>query len=178
MGHLCSHFKWIIFNIKLAKTNKQYPNSMSNLNQLLAEFEQFIPLQHKTNDLISKSSVGWQIEHVLLTINKISEAVKKSDPTKYKWQFKLPRLLVFSMNKIPRGRAKAPSIVTPETFDELSLKQHLSNTLISLQELETLNQKNYFQHPFFGNLKLKQTIKFLEIHTQHHLSIIKDIVKN
>ena len=151
---------------------------MSNLIKLLNEIEQYVPLQQKTNDVISKSSVGWQIEHVLLTINKISEAVNKSDPTQYKWQFKLPRLLVFSMKKIPRGRAKAPSIVTPDSFNESSLIQHLIKTRISIQELETLNPNQYFQHPFFGNLKLKQTITFLEIHTEHHLNIIKDIIKN
>jgi len=43
--------------------------------------------------------------------------------------------------------------------------------------LKTLPKDRYFEHPFFGKLKLKQTINFLEIHTMHHLDIIEDIKK-
>jgi hypothetical protein len=150
---------------------------MSELKEMIAELESYIPYQEKTNSAISKASVGWQIEHILLTINKITYAIKKSDPEHYKWQFKLPRIIVFTLKKIPRGRAKAPSIVLPEIFDEKTLTAHLITTKSTIIELEQLDPKKYFLHPYFGNIRLKQTIKFLEIHTNHHLSIIRDIIK-
>ena len=35
----------------------------------------------------------------------------------------------------------------------------------------------YFRHLIFGNLNKKRTIRFLQIHTAHHLKIIQDILK-
>ena len=41
---------------------------MKNLETLLNQFESRIPLFAKENSEISKSNVGWHIEHSLLTI--------------------------------------------------------------------------------------------------------------
>ncbi|MEO5947550.1 MAG: DUF1569 domain-containing protein [Chitinophagaceae bacterium] len=127
---------------------------------------------------ISKSNVGWHIEHALLTINNVIENVKKSNSLNYKWSFKLPRLLVFSMKKIPRGRAKSPEIVVPKTYDEMTLKEHLQSAKSKIQDLKDISSNKYFDHPLFGNLKLAKTKKFLEIHTNHHLEIINHILKS
>jgi hypothetical protein len=150
---------------------------MNKLLGYLNELETKISKQENHNYDISKSNVGWHIEHILLTINLIIEEVQKSNPENFKWSFKLPRILVFSMNKIPRGRAKSPEIVVPKTYDERTLIEHLKITKFKIQELENTSSDKYFNHPFFGNLKLNKTIKFLEIHTSHHLEIINDIIK-
>lgn len=150
---------------------------MNKLQQYLNELETKISKKENHNNDISKSNVGWHIEHILLTINLIIEEVRKSNPENYEWSFKLPRILVFATNKIPRGKAKAPKIVVPKTYDEQTLLEHLKITKFKIQELENLISDKYFNHPFFGNLKLYKTIKFLEIHTSHHLKIINDILK-
>ena len=82
------------------------------------------------------------------------------------------------MKKIPRGKAKSPEVVLPKgIIDNNSLLTHISVTRNKINELKTLPKDRYFEHPFFGKLKLKQTINFLEIHTKHHLDIIEDIKK-
>jgi hypothetical protein len=82
------------------------------------------------------------------------------------------------MNRIPRGRAKAPKVVQPKAnFNTETLKNHLEKGKTKLAELDTIGDKNYFEHPYFGHLRLKPTIKFLEIHTNHHLKIINDIIE-
>ena len=127
---------------------------------------------------VSAGTVGWHIAHSLLTINIIIEALKRSDPQKYKWSFNLPRVLVFTINKIPRGRAKAPSVVRPpENFTQDSLKDEVAIIKAKLEELTNLSEKHFFEHPFFGHVKLKPAKKFLRLHTAHHLSIIGDIMK-
>lgn len=151
---------------------------MKKLHQQLNELESNISKQDFLNKKISKSNVGWHIEHSLLTINLIFEQVKKSNPSKYRWSFKLPRLIVFAMNKIPRGRAKSPDIVVPKIYDTGSLLNHLQITKENVAAFPKLDSGKFFNHPYFGNLQLKQTIKFLEIHTNHHLEIINDIIKD
>ncbi len=151
---------------------------MSILEKLLNEIEVLIPKQETLNPSISKTSVGWHIEHSLLTINLIIEAVKKSNPEEYKWKFNSSRILVLSIGKIPRGRAKAPEVVQPKLeFNSESLMKHLLKVKQKLIILKSLNNDHHFSHPYFGKLNLKQTIKFLKIHTQHHINIMNDIIK-
>jgi hypothetical protein len=152
---------------------------MKNLETLLDQFESNIPLFEKENQEISKSNVGWHIEHSLLVLNGITKVLLQSDPNEYQWKFKLSRLLIFILGKIPRGKAKAPEIVIPKTpFDTSSLLAHINQTRTSLLALESISKDHYFNHPFLGKLKKKDTIRFLEIHTHHHLKIIEDLIKS
>lgn len=151
---------------------------MLKLNKLIDQLEAMIPHFEKSNAAISKSTVGWQIEHSLMTIIKITNALSKSNPSDYKWSFKLPRYIVFTLNKIPRGKAKAPEVVIPVgQLTQESMSSHIIDARNSVQIIKSLANNKFFHHPFFGDLKLKQAIKMLEIHTNHHLEIIRDIVK-
>ena len=110
-------------------------------------------------------------------MNKVIEQVKTSDPSKYKSRFNLIRLVIFTIGIIPRGRAKAPKIVRPKTYDEKTLKSHLEIAKSNIQALKDIAPNKFFSHPYFGDLKLNKAIRFLEIHNEHHLKIIKDILK-
>lgn len=151
---------------------------MKYLNNLIDELEQHILFLDKTNASVSKASVGWHIEHSLKVLTQIIDAVEKSDPNTYKWRFNLKSTLVLSFNKIPRGKGKAPKTVLPEgniTHD--TLKHHVEKTRFMMNKIENLHPNHYFKHPYFGDMNLKPTKKFIAIHTNHHLKIIKDIIK-
>lgn len=151
---------------------------MTLLNSLLDELETKIDFGEVTKPEVSKSNVAWHIEHCLLTINGITHHLAQSDPKNYSWGFNFLRTIIFFRKKIPRGRAKAPKVVQPkENITKESLKEHLLLSRLSIQKLANLPKNHYFKHPYFGNLKVEQTICFLEIHTQHHLTIIEDILK-
>jgi hypothetical protein len=152
---------------------------MHTLNTLVEKLESNIPFVYHSNQAVSSSNMGWHIEHSLLTINGIVDALINSNPQDYKWKFNFTRMLVMNMKKIPRGRAKSPDIVIPFIdYNENTLKHHISKTNESISKLAALNKMHYFEHPYFGKLRLDKTIVFLEIHTNHHLEIINDIVKN
>jgi hypothetical protein len=151
---------------------------MKNLEKLLDQFESRIPLFAKENLDISKSNVGWHIEHSLLVINGITKVLLQSNPNEYQWKFKLSRLLIFILGKIPRGKAKAPEVVVPkDAISETQLLANLERTRNIILDLKSISKERYFDHPFLGKLKKKDTIRFLEIHTNHHLKIIEDIIK-
>ena len=88
---------------------------MKNLEKLLDQFESRIPLFENENQAISKSNVGWHIEHSLLTLNGVTKFLVHSNPKEYKWKFNFTRILVLKTGKIPRGKAKAPKVVVPQT---------------------------------------------------------------
>jgi hypothetical protein len=102
----------------------------------------------------------------------------KLNSADYKWTINFTRLFVFTKGKIPRGRAKSPKVVQPkENILENDLRIHLSETKAKIKELAAISDDAFFNHPYFGNLKRKQAMRFLEIHTNHHLAIINDVVK-
>lgn len=151
---------------------------MNKIDELLTQLENKIPFFETSNLEVSKATVGWHIEHTLLTLNGITDFLIQSNPNDYKWSFNFIRIVVLTMKKIPRGRAKSPEVVRPKgTIDKNSLQTHLSATRNKIKELEFLPKDKYFTHPFFGKLKFRQTISFLEIHTNHHLEIINDIIR-
>ena len=152
---------------------------MNKLENLITKLETNIPFFEMTNPAISAGSVGWQIEHSLLTLNGIANSLIQSDPAAYKWKFNFIRLVVLTTKKIPRGRAKSPEVVMPKgSIDQAKLEVLLSDTRNKCNQLAFLPANKYFEHPYFGKLKLKQTITFLEIHTNHHLEIIQDIISS
>jgi hypothetical protein len=152
---------------------------MSNIKTLVNQLESHIPNFEKTNSTVSNSNIGWHIDHSLMVINGIIDQVKKSNPEQYKWRFNWNRIFIQIINKIPRGKAKAPKVVQPyepATIDVLISKLEIAKN--SIDVLESLNANSYFTHPYFGDLNLKKTLWFLNLHTNHHLKIIKDIADN
>jgi hypothetical protein len=151
---------------------------MKKLIALLNELESKIPHSEKINTTVSGGSVGWHIHHSLLVGLNIIQAVERSDPGNYKWKFNLNKTLVFTLNKIPRGRGKAPESVKPkEQLSAGEMKHSFELLKTRLPVLDTLHPNNYFKHPLFGNLNIKATIKMLVLHTRHHIGIINDIMK-
>ena len=151
---------------------------MEKLKMLLEELESKIESFEMINPAVSTSSVGWHIEHSFLVINVIIDGLKKSNPNDYRWKFNLKRLYVYTINKILRGGSKAPKRVQPQNnFSQESLKNHFLITSDKLKELSNLNPDNYIEHPVLGKLNAKPAIKFLFIHTRHHIDIINDIIK-
>ena len=87
---------------------------MNKLNDLITEFDGIVSQQNKSNERISKSTVGWQIKHSLLTLERVIDSIHQSNPSDYSWSFNLPRMVILGLGKIPRGGAKAPKIVQPK----------------------------------------------------------------
>lgn len=150
---------------------------MNKLLTLINRLESKIPELDKKNESVSQNGVGWHIQHSILVVQRIISAVEGSNPASYTRTFNFSRTLVFTLNKIPRGRGKAPKSVVPTgIFTAESLFTEVQQLKIRINVLDTLNSNQYFEHPYFGKLNLKATRKFLEIHTLHHLAIMDDII--
>jgi len=148
------------------------------LQNQLATLETFIQHRDSLNENVSEVSVAWHLDHILITINEIYKDMEASEADNYRGKVNLGRLMMFTFNKIPRGRAQSPDRVKPpEVIVTDSIYAHLEKARKSIIELEALDKKAHFTHPFIGMLNKRQSKKFLKIHTNHHLTIIKDILK-
>jgi len=131
------------------------------------------------NPSISSSGTFWHIDHSLKVILSIQQALKTADPSTYKWKFNGLRFVILLLGIIPRGKAKAPkAVLPPEMVLKKDLEVQLAQVRSNLDELGSLPKKAYFTHPFFGQLQLSTSLRFLRIHTHHHVKIIRDISKN
>lgn len=147
------------------------------LINLIHQLEKNLQHSELLETSISKSDVGWHITHSLLVINLVIDDLKNSDPKNYKPTFNLIRSMVFTFNKIPRGKGRAPKIVNPDSYENLSVQEQIKNTKEKIQQLKSVSPGQFFTHPFFGHMKKKKTVRFLKLHTKHHLKIIDEITK-
>lgn len=151
---------------------------MKKLLNLVEQLALQIPNADKVNKDVSNANIGWHIEHSCLVIIKITKTLKKSDPKKFQAKFNFKKIFVFLIGKFPRGRAKAPEVVMPiENITTTHLEESILKTKAAIIELQNCEKNNHFSHPIFGSLNTPETIKFLGVHTQHHLLIIQDILK-
>jgi hypothetical protein len=151
---------------------------MNKLNNLLDELELQIANYSKLNQAVSEGNVGWHIVHSCLVINSVCGAVLKSDASKFIKKFSIKAFLVLLLNSFPRGKAKAPSFTLPsEELNPASILKSIQAARNSIEALAKAGKNQYFTHPIFGDLNAADTFKFLGVHTNHHLKIIKDILK-
>lgn len=132
----------------------------------------------KVNTKVSKVSVGWHLDHSLKVMNSVIENINSSTAVHYQPKFSALRLVTFTLGFFPRGKAKSPKrVLPPEIIVKKDIEHQLETAMHNLKLMDGLDQHQFFTHPLFHQLNKKQTIKFLGLHTNHHLKIVKDILK-
>lgn len=145
---------------------------------LIKELESYIAVKDKRNDSVSTSDIAWQIDHSLKVFNLVSETLVNSDLELYKSKFNKWRLLLFTIGYFPRGKVKAPKYVRPpEVILTEDLASQLQLAYQNIDNIKLADKNAHFKHFIFGVLNRNRTIRFLQLHTNHHLKIIRDILK-
>ncbi len=89
---------------------------------------------------------------------------------------------VLGTGYIPRGIGKAPSAALPDTPIKIErLREGLETQIRHLDAIETerkeaVRSTQQFRHPQFGFLTPRQWIRFVHVHTRHHMKIVRDIL--
>ncbi|GAA4973728.1 DinB family protein [Algibacter aquimarinus] len=149
----------------------------SNLKVKLNEVTSYIAVRDTINIEVSEASVAWHMDHIYLMVNQIYKALKYSDESNYKAESNKTRDYVFTSNTLPRGKVSAPESVRPaENVTITTLRMHYDEALAKVEKLPLLAENKHFNHPILGTMNRDETIKFLVIHTEHHLKIIRDIL--
>lgn len=145
---------------------------------LIKELESYIAVKDKRNNSVSTSDIAWQIDHSLKVFNLVSETLVNSDLELYSSKFNKWRLLLFTIGYFPRGKVKAPKFARPpEVILTEDLVSQFQLVYQNIDNIKSANNNVHFKHFIFGVLNKNRTIRFLLIHTKHHLKIIRDILK-
>ncbi len=158
----------------------------SSLHKLNAQLEQSLHLFPQTAvraEHISKWSVGEHLEHTIeitdYVIRTLCESANSTDPLK-PLTFRGRALLVVGV--IPRGVAGSPRQFLPKGKTSTEINEQLISLRIRIDDLliDPLKVDYFlpFAHPTLGALQGRQWLRFLCIHQQHHLKIIKEILRN
>jgi hypothetical protein len=151
----------------------------SDLELKLNEVASYIAVRDTINLEVSEAPVAWHMDHIYLMVNQLHKALQYSDESNYKAESNATRDYVFTYNTLPRGKVIAPESVSPKgTITINTLQMHYDQALATVEKLPMLSEKKHFNHPILGTMNRDDTIKFLTIHTEHHLKIIRDILKD
>ena len=151
----------------------------SDLKIQLNEVATYTPVSETKNLEVSEAAVAWHMDHIYLMVNQLYKALAYSDESNYKAESNMAREYVFTNNMLPRGKATAPEAVTPKGEITIEILQmHYDEALATVEKFPTLEENKHFNHPILGTMNRDETIKFLAIHTEHHLKIIRDILED
>lgn len=149
---------------------------IEKLKTRIKELEDNLNYINVENQSISQRGVDWHLDHSLKVIIGILKTLQLSNPKDYSYKFNYLRTFCLTFYYLPRGKAKAPKAVNNEGEIQINdIKKQIEISRSLLKNIESLNVNSYFKHPYFGLLNLKQSLKFIVIHTNHHLKIINEI---
>lgn len=139
----------------------------------------FLAKDNRSNDKISRWSVYEHLEHILLANIGICKMIIAGEtPTEKKRKSILGQASLY-FGYIPRGQAESPTYVAPKKISESAIKTMLTEYRSLLDNISTLQDLGsndvVGNHPYFGGLTRVEWIRFMEVHTNHHLKIVKDI---
>ena len=149
---------------------------LDEIDRLAQEDPQQFALQRES---VSKWSVAEQLDHairvcsaILLKVLEPSEIV----PQKLNW---IGRLVLLA-GYIPRGKGKSPKAFLPVPCSQQQLRQSVGETRALLDRVlagrSSESSDRIVRHPLFGGLTAKEALVFANIHTRHHLAIVRDIL--
>tara|TARA_B110000967_G_C18899429_1_gene573481 strand:- start:2097 stop:2546 length:450 start_codon:yes stop_codon:yes gene_type:complete len=148
------------------------------LSKEFSFIKDFIKFKERENLSVSKASVGWHLDHSLKVINSVCATLRVSNANDYKKKFNGLRILTFTLGFFPRGKAKSPKrVLPPAIIKKKDIENQLEEAIKNIVSIKELQENQYFTHPLFKQLNRKQTVRFLKLHTNHHLKIIRDILK-
>lgn len=131
---------------------------------------------------ISGWSVAEQLDHLAianrLSVGRIRQALKEGPntvpgPT-------LAGRLVLLIGYIPRGIGEAPEATRPGGGPVAEVRARVAEAVDALlglrAELPTIRTaRGRAGHPVLGGFTAAQWLRFIDVHTHHHLKIIRDI---
>jgi hypothetical protein len=139
----------------------------------------------RTAPAISGWSVAEHVEHLARAHSplfvKLAELTESDDPALAHGRVTLVGLWVLWTGRIPRGRGKAPERTRPTAGSLQQVRGLIGESSDAFERLATRRAelervRARIDHPYFGRLLPKHWLRFVELHHEHHLAIVREIL--
>ena len=132
-----------------------------------------------TKDGVSGWCPGEHFDHLLKVTSSILKRIPSTDVLPN--GISLPGRLSLALGWIPRGIGKAPERVKGVRCTDTELAGLLANVESLLDAADTTAidaaRSPNVPHPVFGGLTPTQALRFVAVHNEHHLKIVRDILR-
>jgi len=146
----------------LTQTVGAQGHQVRKLEKELDYVEAYVDRRDSLSPEVSAVPVAWHLDHLLKVITAIHGSLQSSDPAQYHYSFKPVRTVVFTMGRFPRGVAESPtSVRPPETILTKDIYAQLATARTLLSTFADMDKKQSFDHPVFGALNRRRTVKFI-----------------
>lgn len=157
--------------------------ALRRLDAQLDEIARLAERRETELSLVREKVSAWSPAHHLDHALKVSKAVlgavlEPKEPLKA--GINMAGRFVLLLGRFPRGRGKSPKALRGEGVDSRLILESLETVRAlraSLSPSLLADPTAIVKHPYFGGFHAAQALRFLTIHTQHHLRIISDILK-
>jgi hypothetical protein len=128
---------------------------------------------------VSAWSVGEQVDHMLKVLDAaLARLEGGADPVP--GGINLVGRICLGLGRLPRGVGKSPARLRAEQRQATELAATLSVVRERCARLGGRDElwrdrRALVRHPYFGALDARRTLRFLTVHTDHHLRIVADI---
>lgn len=129
---------------------------------------------------VSGWSVAQQVDHILNVAQGVFSRLT-GEEVELPGGINLSGRLLFALGWFPRGVARSPKPVLPaEAPEAAALGERLLRIRGDYQGLRfrtalLSSDRRRLAHPYFGALDCAQSLRFVALHTHHHLKIVRDI---
>ena len=136
----------------------------------------------KRENAVSGWTVLQHLEHVTIINSLLLIRVSKllSEPPSSEGGLNEIGISILANGQIPRGAGKSPEFALPKASSAADVKEQADSALSQIESLkarlhEIEVSQSRSQHPALGTLTAREWLRFIEIHTRHHLTIIREI---
>lgn len=150
-------------------------DSLSELDRLFRAMNALVPYANATNRSVSGWSVGEHLEHVCTVAAGFAVVLITGRGPAFTARMPEHRDMVLVDGHIPRGKIKAPPVAAPKGVESAeAYTRMLDRTHARLKSAAEQPGQRTADHPLLGTMTRNEVLRFVAVHTAHHLAIIDD----
>ena len=133
----------------------------------------------KTNERVSAWSPAEHVDHLLKVTKSIIDRLPSEEAVPRGISF--VGRVILALRWIPRGRGRAPEKLTGKRATPSERQARLARVTVAVEAVDAAavdaTRIRNVPHPRFGGLTPAQALRFVTVHTEHHLKIVRDILR-